>query len=163
MERFDPITLQYLTEIICKVDREPISIKCSLKTKLDADLWNTVAQGRREKGRYVLLKPFSLIKRKSQCCGSQVSCISFNQNIGPKQQAGFLDIGGLFCLNYISEVISCVLQDISWSVCIFNSISVSSECKKQEGERTNRVPYSASWCIILCCDSNTVHAHIHVL
>lgn len=38
-------TLQYLTKIICKVDRESFSIKPSLQTKLGADLWNTPAEG----------------------------------------------------------------------------------------------------------------------
>lgn len=53
-ERFDLRTVRYLTEIICKVDRESFSIKRSLKTKLGTDLWNTLAQGRGEKGRHVL-------------------------------------------------------------------------------------------------------------
>lgn len=38
-------TLQYLTKIICKVDRESLSIKPSFKTKLGTDLSNTLAEG----------------------------------------------------------------------------------------------------------------------
>lgn len=37
--------MQYLTKIICKVDRESLSIKPSFQSKLGADLSNTPAEG----------------------------------------------------------------------------------------------------------------------
>ena len=103
VETFDLRTLRYLTEIICKIDRESFSIKHSLETKLSADLWNIAAQGDNEKAH-----PY-LITMRTFNVKLQGSVILCSIKDASKQQAKQLE--GVYFSN-MRAGIDCI--DVSW-------------------------------------------------